>query len=502
MPTPRELLAAAKSADHRGLAVRSRRTSSAVRSSWTSARATSTTRERSPAPSTSPGASSSSTSRDAFPTRPPASSSTAPAGVRSAFAARTLAELGYETSSRWPAGSTAGRTRDSTFDVPRTLAPDQRERYHRHLLLPEVGEQGQLQLLDAKVLLLGAGGLGSPAALYLAAAGVGTLGIVDMDVVDASNLQRQILHNLDRVGERKVDSAKKTLTAMNPDVIVVDLRRPPRRGQRAVDHRGLRPHRRRHRQLPDALPRERRVGRSRHPRRARLDLPVRGPGHGLRPDARSVLPLPAARAAAGRARTELRRGRRARRPPGDHRLDPGARGDQDPARPRRPADRPAAHLRRARGVVPHVHGCARTRSARRAASTPASSCSPTTTSSACPTRARDRRAVREPARSSPSFAPGSSTTPDPRYEAAQRRAPRARPRARRARRRQDLHRRGRRARHRRHLRGPCEPRALGERPGAPRRTARSGSEASTRRTRSRSRTAPGSSSVRPTARVP
>jgi sulfur-carrier protein adenylyltransferase/sulfurtransferase len=107
------------------------------------------------------------------------------------------------------------------FSVPRTLTPEQRNRYQRHLLLPEVGEAGQQKLLDAKVLLLGAGGLGSPAALYLAAAGVGTIGIIDMDVVDASNLQRQILHNTDRVGERKVDSAKKTLTLMNPDVNVV-----------------------------------------------------------------------------------------------------------------------------------------------------------------------------------------------------------------------------------------------------------------------------------------
>ena len=105
--------------------------------------------------------------------------------------------------------------------TPRTLDADQRNRYQRHLLLPEVGEAGQQRLLESKVLLLGAGGLGSPAALYLAAAGVGTIGIVDMDVVDSSNLQRQILHNLDRIGDRKVDSAKKTLTAMNPDVNVV-----------------------------------------------------------------------------------------------------------------------------------------------------------------------------------------------------------------------------------------------------------------------------------------
>jgi len=107
------------------------------------------------------------------------------------------------------------------WKVPSVLTAEQRNRYHRHLLLPEVGEEGQQKLLESKVLCLGAGGLGSPAALYLAAAGVGTLGIVDMDVVDESNLQRQILHNLDRVGERKVDSAKKTLVALNPDVNVV-----------------------------------------------------------------------------------------------------------------------------------------------------------------------------------------------------------------------------------------------------------------------------------------
>ena len=122
---------------------------------------------------------------------------------------------------RWPAGSTAGRTRVATGRVPEVLSAEQRNRYQRHLLLPEVGEDGQQKLFGAKVLLLGAGGLGSPAALYLAAAGVGTIGIVDMDVVDESNLQRQILHNLDRIGERKVDSAKKTLTALNPDVNVI-----------------------------------------------------------------------------------------------------------------------------------------------------------------------------------------------------------------------------------------------------------------------------------------
>ncbi len=147
-------------------------------------------------------------------------------GVRSAFAARTLGELGYGDVVSLIGGFNRWKDDGLPTEVPRTLRADQRERYHRHLLLPEVGEQGQLRLLDAKVLLLGAGGLGSPAAMYLAAAGVGTLGIVDMDVVDASNLQRQVLHNTERIGQRKVDSAAATLTAMNPDVRVVphDLR--------------------------------------------------------------------------------------------------------------------------------------------------------------------------------------------------------------------------------------------------------------------------------------
>ena len=108
-----------------------------------------------------------------------------------------------------------------TWTTPKTLSAEQRNRYQRHLLLPEVGEAGQQKLLESRVLMLGAGGLGSPAALYLAAAGVGTIGIIDMDFVDASNLQRQILHNTDRIGDRKVDSAKKTLTLINPDLEVI-----------------------------------------------------------------------------------------------------------------------------------------------------------------------------------------------------------------------------------------------------------------------------------------
>ena len=142
-------------------------------------------------------------------------------GVRSAFAAKTLQDLGYTDVVSVIGGFNKWKDEGLTWKTPQVLSADQRIRYQRHLLLPEVGEVGQLKLLDSKVLLLGAGGLGSPAALYLAAAGVGTLGIIDMDVVDESNLQRQILHNMDRVGDRKVDSAKKTLTALNPDVNVV-----------------------------------------------------------------------------------------------------------------------------------------------------------------------------------------------------------------------------------------------------------------------------------------
>jgi molybdopterin/thiamine biosynthesis adenylyltransferase/rhodanese-related sulfurtransferase len=142
-------------------------------------------------------------------------------GVRSVFAAKTLGELGYSDVVHMAGGFGRWKDQGRPWITPATLSPEQRNRYHRHILLPEVGEEGQQKLLEAKVLLLGAGGLGSPAALYLAAAGVGTLGIVDMDVVDASNLQRQILHSMERIGERKVDSAKKTLTALNPDVNVV-----------------------------------------------------------------------------------------------------------------------------------------------------------------------------------------------------------------------------------------------------------------------------------------
>ena len=146
------------------------------------------------------------------------------AGNRSAFAAKTLQELGYEHVSSLVGGFTDWKRNGYPTEISRSLAPAQRTRYSRHVLIPEVGEPGQLRLLDSRVLLIGAGGLGSPASLYLAAAGVGTLGIVDPDVVDETNLQRQIVHSTERLGEPKVESAQRTLTALNPDVEVVAFR--------------------------------------------------------------------------------------------------------------------------------------------------------------------------------------------------------------------------------------------------------------------------------------
>ncbi len=143
------------------------------------------------------------------------------AGSRSAFSAKALEELGYSDVVNLAGGFADWKRNGFEVTIPRVLSPEQRARYSRHLLIPEVGEEGQQRLLDARVLLVGAGGLGSPASLYLAAAGVGTLGIVDADVVDESNLQRQIVHSTDRLGEPKVESAKRTLEALNPDVHVV-----------------------------------------------------------------------------------------------------------------------------------------------------------------------------------------------------------------------------------------------------------------------------------------
>ena len=159
---------------------------------------------------------------DAFPlTSPPDSSlSAALHRPRSLLAAVTLRDMGYTNVSNLAGGFARWKQNNHPVEVPRILTPAQRSRYSRHVLIPEVGEEGQLKLLDSKVLLIGAGGLGSPAAYYLAAAGVGTIGLVDDDVVDESNLQRQIIHTTDRVGVNKGESAKEAIRALNPEVQV------------------------------------------------------------------------------------------------------------------------------------------------------------------------------------------------------------------------------------------------------------------------------------------
>jgi molybdopterin/thiamine biosynthesis adenylyltransferase/rhodanese-related sulfurtransferase len=142
-------------------------------------------------------------------------------GIRSLFAAQTLQQMGYTDVSSMRGGFQAWKSEGRRWTAPVVLSKEQKQRYSRHLLIPEVGSEGQAKLIDSKVLLIGAGGLGSPAMLYLAAAGVGTLGIVDFDVVDVSNLQRQVVHTTDRVGRKKTDSAAEAIRALNPEVKVV-----------------------------------------------------------------------------------------------------------------------------------------------------------------------------------------------------------------------------------------------------------------------------------------
>ena len=277
-------------------------------------------------------------------------------GIRSAFAAKTLAELGYTDVVSMAGGFDRWKDEGRDWITPAPLTAEQRNRYQRHLLLPEVGEEGQLKLLEPKVLLLGAGGLGSPAALYLAAAGVGTLGIVDMDVVDESNLQRQILHNIDRIGDRKVDSAKKTLTALNPDVNVVayDVRLGADNVLDIIDGYDVIV------DGTDNFPTRYLVNDAsllkRHPRRARLDLPLRGPGHGVQPVRRPVLPLHDPRAAAAELAPSCAEA-------GVLGVLPGIIGSIQAMEAIKlllglgdSLRRPPARLRRARAVVPHVQG--------------------------------------------------------------------------------------------------------------------------------------------------
>jgi molybdopterin/thiamine biosynthesis adenylyltransferase/rhodanese-related sulfurtransferase len=141
-------------------------------------------------------------------------------GTRSLLAARSLMELGYTNVKSLAGGFTGWKRAGLAWETPLALRPDQEARYSRHTLIPEVGLAGQLKLLASKVLCIGAGGLGSPSSMYLAAAGIGTIGVIDDDVVDASNLQRQILHSTDRLGKPKVESAEQTLRGLNPDVKV------------------------------------------------------------------------------------------------------------------------------------------------------------------------------------------------------------------------------------------------------------------------------------------
>lgn len=142
-------------------------------------------------------------------------------GARTVLAARTLQEMGYQKVYSVTGGFNAWKNAGYPFDIPRMLNDEQRARYSRHTLMPEISDAGQLKLLDSKVLIIGAGGLGSPAAIYLAAAGVGTIGLVDFDVVDVSNLQRQIIHRLDAIDSPKVESARRAISQLNPDVKVI-----------------------------------------------------------------------------------------------------------------------------------------------------------------------------------------------------------------------------------------------------------------------------------------
>ncbi len=201
------------------------------------------------------------------------------AGSRSALAAKSLIDMGYTNVASMAGGY--NRWHDAAYptDKPLVLSAEQKERYRRHLSIPEVGEEGQAKLLKAKVLLMGAGGLGSPAALYLAAAGVGTLGIVDMDVVDLSNLQRQVIHTQDRKGMAKTASAAEAIKALNPDVKVIPFQE--RLTSDNVDRvlSGFDMILDGGDNFPTRYLLNRRLREAPHPEHPRVDLPVRGSGH-------------------------------------------------------------------------------------------------------------------------------------------------------------------------------------------------------------------------------
>ena len=262
MTTYRELLSQVKGEIDEIDAARPRAVARTTRpSSSTSASTTSGTRGTSPARSTCRAATSSRGSRTPSPTttadrrllrerRPLRVRDQDARGARLRGRRQPRRRLHRMEAERLPDRAAAARSARSSA-----------RRYSRHLLIPEVGEEGQLKLLESRILLIGAGGLGSPASLYLAAAGVGTLGIVDDDAVDATNLQRQIVHSTERLGDSKAESAKRTIEALNPDVSVTTYQRAAHLRERRPDpRRRLGRDRRRRRQLPDALPAQRRVG--------------------------------------------------------------------------------------------------------------------------------------------------------------------------------------------------------------------------------------------------
>ena len=304
-------------------------------------------------------------------------------GSRSAFAAKALQELGYENVTSLTGGFTDWKRNGFPIETPRSLSPDQRRRYSRHLLIPEVGEAGQERLLGGRVLLIGAGGLGSPASLYLAAAGVGTLGIVDADVVDDSNLQRQIVHSTDTLGQAKVLSAKRTIEALNPDVVVKTYEeRLTSENVERIFGEGW-----------DVIV----DGADNFPTRYLVNdasvwhgIPVvhgsiyrfEGQVTVFNPRRGPLLPLPLPHPAAAGARSELRRGRRARRPARHRRLAAGERGAEARARDRRLAPGPPAPARRARDDDRRGRGPARSGTAPSAARTRRSPSTSTTSSSA------------------------------------------------------------------------------------------------------------------------
>ena len=320
------------------------------------------------------------------------SSSTAPPRTARRSPRRRWRSSATRTSHSLAGGFTDWKRNGYEIVLPRTLSPET-----AHALLaspadPRDRRGGAAEAARQRILLIGAGGLGSPASLYLAAAGIGTLGIVDADIVDETNLQRQIAHSLDTLGTPKVDSAKRAIEALNPDVDVVTYRE--RLTSENID-----------RILDDGwdlivdgadnfptryLVNDASVWRG-IPGRPRLDLPLRGPGHGVQAARRAVLPLPLPRAAAAGARAVVRRGRRARRAAGHRRLAADQRGDQARGRDRRAADRPAAALRRALRPSSARCGSSATPIAPSAATTRRSPSTSTTSSSA-----RDERCVRVP----------------------------------------------------------------------------------------------------------